>query len=173
MLTHQVAFANVHPNVWSSQCSLTVHWIMWFSQLVDDTIYPLNAMFLGPSICECFPSISSLFCWKGVAQGPCEIVRLLNHLIKRAYNQTSLEYEFSKKHTSNLTFWRNGLEFLSTGSGVNSALPLCLGNHPLEMRVAAFLEEPPFGIVFLTIHVSRITIGLPSQFFMPSLWSLS
>lgn len=52
------------PPARCSQCSLTVYWIIWFSQLVHDTIHPLNAAFFCPSICEYFPSISSLICSK-------------------------------------------------------------------------------------------------------------
>lgn len=75
VLTHQIAFANVHPQCLKilkyalytahcSQCSLTIHWIISFSQLVRDTIHLLHAMFFGPSICECFPNASSLICSK-------------------------------------------------------------------------------------------------------------
>lgn len=84
-------------------------------------------------------------------------------------------YPLGRRQNPSLTTCRNGLEFLSIGARVKSALPLCLGNCPLQTGAeAAFLKELPFLIVFpcnSCTYVSRVGVSFPSQLLTSSLWS--
>lgn len=55
----------------------------------------------------------------------------------------------------------NGVEFLSVGSGVRSAHPLCLRNCPLQTAAATFLEKPPLVLIF-HCNSCRAEVEFPS-----------
>ncbi|GAB0208725.1 hypothetical protein GRJ2_003338200 [Grus japonensis] len=168
------------PDMLELQYELESKAAKWYA-----TIDIANAFFSIPLAAECRPQFA--FTWRGVQYTWNRLPQGWKHspTICHGLIQTALEQSEAPEHLQyidDIIIWGNTEEKLSEkGKNIvqillKAGFAIKQRNCPLETGAAIFLEESPFEIIYpCNSHTcaSRIEVGVPSHFLMPSLWSHS